>query len=371
MGSEFPNGLLAIKLLNDAIARQTERVWAKETMSWEGLSTLCEDDFFVEHKALADQENALKKLENIVGLSEVKSFIQSLHAQLTVEMQRRLQGINCQSSSQNLHMIFTGSPGTGKTTVARVIAELLRSLGLLRKGHLIEADRSTLVAGYSGQTALKTKAVVESALGGVLFIDEAYALVQGDGRDSFGHEALDTLIKMTEDHRGNLVVRVFLSHLFVLRENRCIQCSNRKAIDFSIRLLFQVILAGYQKQMRRLLDTNPGLTSRFPNKLHFADYTAEEMFEIAETMLESENLVLKDKHARAALENRIHVLLTQGEAERDWSKSMVLEKPGISHGNGRSIRNILEEAKRRMAVRLQTCAKPSGKDLVTLVAEDF
>lgn len=174
-----------------------------------------------------EQRDALSKLEKIVGLADVKEFVRSLHAQLSIDMQRRLKGIQAGSSGQALHMVFTGSPGTGKTTVARVIAELLRSLGLLRKGHLIEADRSSLVAGYSGQTALKTKAVVESALGGVLFIDEAYSLVQSDGRDSFGNEALDTLIKMTEDHRGNLVVIlagyvvvVFLSYYLVLCSSR-------------------------------------------------------------------------------------------------------------------------------------------------------
>ncbi|CAD7966890.1 unnamed protein product [Amoebophrya sp. A25] len=319
MGQEFPNALLADKLLNDAIQKQTERVWAKDTMSWEGLTTLCDDDFLTEHKGQQEQKEALAKLEKIVGLREVKEFVRSLHAQLSVEMQRRLAGINAGSSSHTLHMIFTGSPGTGKTTVARVIADLLRSLGLLRKGHLIEADRSSLVAGYSGQTALKTKAVVESALGGVLFIDEAYALVQGDGRDTFGHEALDTLIKMTEDHRGNLVV----------------------------------ILAGYSKEMQRLLDMNPGLTSRFPNKLNFQDYTCEEMADIGEGMLNLDNLRFADQKARAAFRQRLEALGSK------------------RHGNGRSVRNILEEAKRLMAVRLTQMKKPSASDLVTLAAEDF
>merc|ERR1711985_229847 len=134
---------------------------------------------------------ALSKIEKVVGLEGVKKFIRSLHAQLQTEAERREAGLAVSGGQGNLHMIFTGNPGTGKTTVARIVAELLSAMGLLRKGHLVEADRASLVAGYSGQTALKTRQVVEQAIGGVLFIDEAYALVQGD-RDSFGTEALDT-----------------------------------------------------------------------------------------------------------------------------------------------------------------------------------
>merc|ERR1719428_2596200 len=178
---------------------------------------------------------ALTKLDGIVGLQGVKSFVKSLFAQLKMEVERREAGLGGPGGPGTLHMVFSGNPGTGKTTVARIVAELLAAMGLLRKGHLVEADRSTLVAGYSGQTALKTKQVVEQAMGGVLFIDEAYALVQGDGKDSFGHEALDTLIKMIEDRRQDLVV----------------------------------ILAGYVDEMQRLVSTNPGVKSRFPTQVLF------------------------------------------------------------------------------------------------------
>merc|ERR1719428_1556403 len=190
---------------------------------------------------------ALTKLDGIVGLQGVKSFVKSLFAQLKMEVERREAGLGGPGSAGTLHMIFSGNPGTGKTTVARIVAELLAAMGILRKGHLVEADRSTLVAGYSGQTALKTKQVVEQAMGGVLFIDEAYSLVQGDGKDSFGHEALDTLIKMIEDKRQDLVV----------------------------------ILAGYSDEMQRLLDSNPGVRSRFPTTIDFVDYTEEELMQIA------------------------------------------------------------------------------------------
>merc|ERR1711959_455840 len=160
-------------------------------------------------------------------------------------------------SDMSLHMVFTGNPGTGKTSVARIVAELLSAMGVLTRGHLVEVDRSGLVAGYSGQTALKTKAVVESALGGVLFVDEAYALVQQD-RDSFGKEALDTLIKMVEDHRDNLVV----------------------------------ILAGYTGDMRTMIAQTPGVKSRYPTVIEFADYSAPELMEIAHGMVKRDDFIL-------------------------------------------------------------------------------
>merc|ERR1719261_1486009 len=204
---------------------------------------------------------ALAKLDSVVGLQGVKRFIRSLHAQLRTEAERRDAGLVVSGGAGNLHMIFSGNPGTGKTTVARIVAELLASMGILRKGHIVEADRAGLVAGYSGQTALKTKQVVDQAMGGVLFIDEAYALVSEDGKDSFGKEALDTLIKMIEDRREDLVV----------------------------------ILAGYPDEMTRLVSTNPGVKSRFPTQVLFEDYAEAELLQIAEQMLSNDGFSLSSE----------------------------------------------------------------------------
>jgi stage V sporulation protein K len=215
-------------------------------------------------------------------------------------------------------MIFQGSPGTGKTTVARVVAELLKGIGWLRSGHLVEVDRGQLVAGYAGQTAIKTKAAVDSALGGVLFVDEAYALVQGD-KDSFGREALDTLIKLVEDYRSELVV----------------------------------ILAGYTDNMAELMKQNPGLRSRFPTAITFPDYSAEEMMAIAEKMLLND-VLLMDPDATFALQSILEGVAQQG-----------------SHSNGRTVRNIVEQAKRNQATRLSKQAKKSKEELCTLLADDF
>merc|ERR1719424_616906 len=300
-------------LVDAAITRQTERAYSADTISLHGLTTLTDDDFSDGMTTTRDDEikAALQKLENVVGLGGVKKFIRSLHAQLKTEAERRDAGLAISGGAGSLHMIFSGNPGTGKTTVARIVAELLSAMGLLRKGHMVEADRGALVAGYSGQTALKTKAVVDSAMGGVLFIDEAYALVSEDGKDSFGKEALDTLIKMIEDRREDLVV----------------------------------ILAGYPDEMERLVATNPGVKSRFPTQVTFEDYSEDELLRISESMLKTDGFLLS----------------TEGREKLNEILGTVAAAKGREQGNGRSVRNILEQARRKMAVRLQKGAKSGAR----------
>jgi len=315
------------RLVDEAITRQTERAYSQDTISLHGLTTLAEEDFSDGMSLSRDQEIsvALKKIDDVVGLDGVKKFIRSLHAQLKTEAERRDAGLAISGGAGSLHMIFSGNPGTGKTTVARIVAELLSAMGLLRKGHMVEADRGALVAGYSGQTALKTKAVVDSAMGGVLFIDEAYALVSEDGKDSFGKEALDTLIKMIEDRREDLVV----------------------------------ILAGYPDEMVRLVSTNPGVKSRFPTQVTFEDYSEDELLRISESMLKTDGFLLS----------------TEGKECLRGILSRVAAAKGREQGNGRSVRNILEQARRKMAVRLQGASARGGarskEVLCTLEKADF
>jgi stage V sporulation protein K len=314
-------------LLDEAIQRQTERVWKTDVVTLPGLTTLTEADFVDSFTPTREEKirGALAKLDIVIGLAGVKTLIHSLYAQLKTEMERREAGVGGTSGAGTLHMVFSGNPGTGKTTVARIVAELLTSMGLLRKGHLVEADRAALVAGYSGQTALKTRQVVEQAMGGVLFVDEAYSLVSEDGKDSFGHEALDTLIKLIEDRRQDLIV----------------------------------ILAGYPEEMERLISANPGVRSRFPVTVLFEDYSEEELMQIAEKMLLDDVLVLS-ADATKALQQILHKLVNSSGGGRE-------------NGNGRAVRNVLELAKRRMAVRLQEKdgRKHSKSDLCTIEAADF
>ena len=211
------------------------------------------------------------------------------------------------------HLVFTGNPGTGKTTVARLLSQIMRTLGLVSKGHLVETDRSHLVAGYVGQTATKTREVMESALGGTLLIDEAYALARG-GENDFGREAIDTVVKFMEDHRDDLAV----------------------------------IAAGYPTEMESLIDANPGLKSRFTRTINFPDYTTDELIEIFERMSKDTQYHLDDS-GRAELRSLIEA-----------------EPRNRGFGNARFVRNVFEEAVGRQAERLATVEHPTEEELTTL-----
>jgi len=215
-------------------------------------------------------------------------------------------------------MVFSGNPGTGKTTIARLMARVYHSLGILSKGQLVEVDRSRLVAGYVGQTAIKTRKVIDSALGGVLFIDEAYAL-NGGGANDFGQEAIDTLLKAMEDHRDDLVV----------------------------------IVAGYDGLMDEFIHSNPGLESRFNRFLHFADYTAEELLAIFRMQCEKGCYILEPE-AEAPLRS----LLERRMAD------------AASFGNARGVRNLFEQILVRQAGRLAGQASVNREDLTRITAAD-
>ncbi len=232
-----------------------------------------------------------KELESIVGLKEVKEYILSLEDHYAVQKRRRAEGMKTQSVS--MHMIFTGNPGTGKTTIARIVSRYLKAVGVLTGGQLVEVTRADLVGRYVGHTAPLTRSVIESALGGVLFIDEAYALYRGE-QDSFGLEAIDTLVKGMEDNRENLLV----------------------------------ILAGYTHEMQTFLTANSGLRSRFPNVMEFPDYTGEELLAIAKI-----NASQRGYRFAEDVEEGLLAFFCRAQAENSRE-----------NGNGRLARNKLEEA---------------------------
>jgi len=262
-------------------------------------------------------EDLKKELTGYIGLDAVKREVETLINLVTVQNLRRQNGLPVNDLS--LHMVFSGNPGTGKTMIARLMARIYKSLGILSKGQLVEVDRGGLVAGYVGQTAIKTAEVIEKAKGGVLFIDEAYALTNRGGND-YGQEAVDTLLKAMEDNRDDLIV----------------------------------IVAGYTELMEEFVKSNPGLESRFNRFLHFPDYTIDEMTAIFD-MRCSQNGYTLAEDARPIL--------------RDLLKLKSLDVKGF--GNARGVRNLFESAVTAQANRLSTDSDITKDDLMTLTADDI
>ena len=260
----------------------------------------------------------MEDLEALVGLSSIKHDVRELADFVRVQKLRRDQGMK--SVPVSLHLVFTGNPGTGKTTVARIIARLYKQIGVLSKGQLVEVDRSGLVAGYVGQTALKTKEQLDKALGGVLFIDEAYALSQDD-HDSFGQEAIDTILKAMEDHRDDLVV----------------------------------IVAGYTAPMERFIESNPGLKSRFNKYIEFPDYTADELEAIFRLNLE--------KYEYTADED----VMKQVRALMNLRRLRDLD----NFANAREVRNLFEEIVTNQARRVASIEGVSREQLREITLEDL
>ena len=263
-------------------------------------------------------EELLAELDGLIGLDRVK---REVHRQVAVLRVERLRGeAGLKSPTITRHLVFTGNPGTGKTTVARLVSGIYRALGLLTKGQLVEVDRSELVAGYLGQTAAKTADVVASAVGGVLFVDEAYSLTGiGSQGDQYGQEAVDTLVKEMEDRRDDLVV----------------------------------IVAGYPAPMQAFISANPGLASRFRTTIEFEDYTDDELVAI-----------LTQLAAGADYE-------VEPEAVQRFRERLGRTPRGDTFGNGRFARNALEEAIGRQAWRLRDVTAPTVAQLRQLVAKDF
>lgn len=317
--NSFANGRTVRNVFEKIISKQASRVATEKNITKEILSEIKFEDVVnsigkIEKKE-ETLEDVLKELNSLIGLEQVKNEISELV--YIVQNQQRRKSLGLTVPSLSLHLVFMGNPGTGKTTVARLIARIYKCLGLLSGGQLIETDRSGLVAGYVGQTAIKTQEVVKEAIGGVLFIDEAYTLYNG-GANDFGQEAIDTLLKAMEDHRNDLVV----------------------------------IVAGYENLMGDFIQSNPGLESRFNRYIHFEDYTTKQLIEIFEGLCNKNQYLLSNEAKR---------LLIEYFEQTDPS----------AIGNGRGVRNIFEKIVTQQAKRIEQNTSADKVDVQLILEEDI
>ena len=317
---DFANGRTMRSLFDQICKKQAQRLQGESisSMSNEQLMTIEDQDIPYEAPQAVDYTECLKKLDGLVGLGGVKKEISNLAAYLNLQIKRGET-----NTFQGKHYVFTGNPGTGKTTVARIMADVFKTLGIVSRGQLVEADRAKLVAGYSGQTAIKTNQLVDQAMGGVLFIDEAYTLKSNDS-DSFGAEAIDTLLKRLEDDRGKFIC----------------------------------IVAGYTDQMHDFIDTNPGLKSRFTQTIHFDDYTPDELTQIFINLAKGKNFTIDEE--------------TEGAIHREFEQLYLRRDKNF--GNAREARRIFDGAVERQSQRLVKLMSDPGfqeEDMYKLTKEDL
>ncbi|WHE08100.1 stage V sporulation protein K [Thermoanaerobacterium thermosaccharolyticum] len=285
------------------------------------------DNYKIERRAKSEENKnidkdknleieALKELNSLIGLNKVKQIINELYALEQVQIKRKNAGLA--TDPIVLHMVFKGNPGTGKTTVARILGKLLKGIGVLSEGHVIEVERADLVGEYIGHTAHRVQENVKKSLGGILFVDEAYSLARGGEKD-FGKEAIDTLVKAMEDYKDEFIL----------------------------------ILAGYRAEMEYFLNTNPGLRSRFPIQIDFPDYTIDELLQIAELMVKNRQYILTDS------------------AKRKIMKVLINDNTTREIGNARLVRNIIERAIRKHAVRIMNKKTITKDDLMIIDSIDI
>lgn len=259
------------------------------------------------------------ELNSLIGLENVKKEIEDLV--IFNKVQKNREKIGLKKTNRTMHMAFLGNPGTGKTTVARIVGNMYRSLGILSKGHFIEASRTDLIAEYQGQTASKVKRLIQKAKGGVLFIDEAYSITENDKSDSYGRECLTELTKALEDYRDDLVV----------------------------------IVAGYDELMKKFFESNPGLKSRFNYSITFEDYTVDQMFDIFLSYCKNEDYILQESAAE-----RLKKYLDKQSEDSENKNS-----------NGRFVRNVFDKIIMNQAKRLSNLSLPTKENYITILEEDI